>query len=870
MNTNRWARVTIVVILASLIAVSPVAPATPAASATQDIISMPRASTAGPLGHEQIAKLVADPPADGDHFGVSSAISGGIAVVGADGKDGDTGAVYIFARNHYGADKWGLLQIRTASGGASDDYFGHSVAISGDTMVVGAYGDESDTGAAYIFERNHDWQDSWTQVAELTALDGATGDKFGYSVGISGDTVVVGAYLDNGIGSAYVFSRNWGGTADAWGQVDKLIPSDGASNDYFGYAVSISGDTVAVGSRYEEGVVGVNRGAAYIFERNYGGVDDAWNQVRKLTAEDAQDSDYFGYSISISVDTVVVGAEGEDGYLGSNRGAAYVFERNQDGANIWGQVRKLTASDTQNSDYFGHSVAIDGDSVVVGAQGEDGDGGETNWGAAYVFERNEGGADSWGEVNKLSAADAADKDTFGMSVAISGRQIVVGAYREDGVSTDPAADRGAAYLFVDNSGGWQEIANPRASIPDDDSYFGHSVAVSGDTAVIGAYDEDGQRGAAHIFTRNQNGADGWGAVTKLTATVPEPGDHFGISVGISGDTVIVGADWKDDDEAGQGVAYIFERNQFDQDNWGPVIMLTASDAANSAHFGSSVDISGDTAVVGANQADSTDGAITMCGVAYVFERNRGGTANAWGQVAKLTAGDAQNWDNFGNSIAISGDTVVVGANWEDGFDGSSRGAAYVFVRNHGGPDNWGQLKKLTATLPQDGDYFGVSVAISGDTVVVGAHREDGASSDPDSDRGAAYVFERNQGGEDNWGQVSKLTASDPKDEDNFGQSVGISGGTIVVGAYREDGTGTDRGAAYVFEINQDGVNSWGQVSKLGAGGGANGDWFGESVSISGDTLVAGASHVDGGGHNQGAAYVFRWQLSHVYLPLVIR
>jgi hypothetical protein len=164
-------------------------------------------------------------------------------------------------------------------------------------------------------------------------------------------------------------------------------------------------------------------------------------------------------------------------------------------------------------------------------------------------------------------------------------------------------------------------------------------------------------------------------------------------------------------------------------------------------------------------------------------------------VTKLTASDAADWDFLGISVAISGDTVVVGAYFEDGA-GSDRGAAYVYERNQGGADSWGQVTKLTASDTADDDRFGYAVAISGDTVVVGTHMEDGAGKY----RGAAYVYERNQGGADHWGQVTKLTASDAADMDYFGGSVAISRDTVVVGAYLQDGAGSDRGAAYVFGL----------------------------------------------------------------------
>jgi hypothetical protein len=813
-----------------------------------------------PLFHSQAVTLTASDAQNNDDFGRSVAISADTIVVGAPNEAGignQRGAAYVFQRNQDGADSWGEVTKLTASDAEDIDRFGGSVAISGDTVVVGARledGVGNARGAAYLFERNQGGLDSWGEVQKLTASDGADGNEFGGSVAISGDIVVVGAHRQSGggglRGAAYVFERNQGG-ADVWGEVEKLAASDAEDNDRFGCSVAISGETVVVGALYEGGA-GRYRGAAYVFERNQGGADN-WGEVQKLTASDAADNDEFGNSVAISGDTVVVGASGEDG-TGSTRGAAYVFGRNQDGADGWGEVAKLTASDAGDYDRFGNSTAIGGDTVVIGAFWEDGAG--ENRGAAYVFSRNQGGADQWDEVTKLTASDATDGDRLGGSVGISGDRVVVGA---DGVGLS----QGAAYLF-EGGGRWEEVASPRASDAENDDLFGYSAAISGDTAVVGAYAEDGagsNRGAAYVFARNQGQADGWGEVTRLTASDAQDEDYFGVSVAISGDTVVVGAYVEDGAGSDRGAAYVFTRNKDGADNWGQVTKLTPSDPEDGDRFGHLVAISGDTIVVGAHRED---GAGDRRGAAYVFARNQGGADN-WGEVQKLIAADAQDGDNLGISVAVSGDTVVAGASGEDGA-GDDRGAVYVFERNQGGADTWGQVEKLTASDAQNDDFFGRSVGISGDTIVAGANGEDGGGNN----RGAAYVFERNQGGADNWGQVEKLTASDAQDDDWLGFSADISGDTVIAGAYYEDGAGSERGAAYVFERNQGGANNWGELAKLGASDTEDGDNFGRSVGISGGTAVVGAWYEDGAGTARGAAYLFVLQPYRTYLPAVMK
>ncbi len=315
----------------------------------------------------------------------------------------------------------------TASDAAANDRFGYSIAINGDTVVVGASGKNSNTGAAYIFERNQGGAENWGQVKKLTASDAAVNDQFGISVSINADTVVVGASGKNSpsTGAAYIFERNQGG-AENWGQVKELTASDPAAYASFGYSVAINAGTVVVGA------YGKVPGAAYIFERNQGG-DENWGQVKKLTASDAVGGDQFGISVAINIDTVAVGANHGNR---ATSGAVYIFERNQNGVESWGQVQELTADDATLLDEFGISVAIDGDTMFVGASA----GNRGTGGAAYILERNQNGVEGWGQMQKLTASDAAAYDQFGASVRIDGDTVVVGALGKNSYT-------GAAYIF---------------------------------------------------------------------------------------------------------------------------------------------------------------------------------------------------------------------------------------------------------------------------------------------------------------------------------------------------------------------------------------------------------------------------------------
>ncbi|NNG02371.1 MAG: hypothetical protein HKM93_23545 [Desulfobacteraceae bacterium] len=354
-------------------------------------------------------------------------------------------------------------------------------------------------------------------------------------------------------------------------------------------------------------------------------------------------------------------------------------------------------------------------------------------------------------------------------------------------------DRNARYpLTIDPLMARFEIKRTATDGAEDD-YFGNSVSISGDILVVGAYADDDNgnySGSAYIFSRDQGGPNNWGQVKKITAADGAAGDWFGYSVSISGDTLVVGAYWDDDKGSASGSAYIFSRDQGGADNWGQVKKITAADGAAGDWFGYSVSISGDALVVGA-YGDDDNGFIS--GSAYIFSRNEGG-ANNWGQVTKITAADGAKFDFFGVSVSISGDTLVVGARWDDD-KGTSSGSAYIFSCDQDGPNNWGQVTKITATDGTNGDLFGNNVSISGDTLVVGAFLDD----DKGRASGSAYIFSRDQGGTNNWGQVKKITAADGATGDNFGYSVSISEDTLVVGAYMDNDNGDNSGSAYLYQ-----------------------------------------------------------------------
>jgi len=385
---------------------------------------------------QQIAKLTrADDAQPGENFGYSVSIDDGTIVVGApNGLHVDTpsGLAHVYRPVDGRIQQVALLHAEDA---AAWDNFGISVSISGDTILIGADHDNEEgdgsrwtgEGAAYIFREVNG---RWVEIAKLVADDGAPQDGFGHSVAISGDTAVIGAYLDDdperSSGSAYVFREIDG----QWQQVAKLRPADQASIHNFGTSVAISEGTILVGTpaRYENGVP--QGGVAYVFRE----IDGQWQQVAMITSPDLSPGDDFGASVAIEGDTAVVARTRDRGDPGSDV-FAYVF-REHDG--VWEQLATLGPGDGVPHSTGWISTSISGSTVIVGDTSDDGV--EPGAGAAFVF-REQG--NTWALTDRIVADDGNQGDRFGSAVGIAGDLAVVGAWLDD----DVQYEAGSAYVF---------------------------------------------------------------------------------------------------------------------------------------------------------------------------------------------------------------------------------------------------------------------------------------------------------------------------------------------------------------------------------------------------------------------------------------
>lgn len=382
-------------------------------------------------------------------------------------------------------------------------------------------------------------------VAKLNADDGVLGDLLGSSAAIEGDTVFLGA-PDDTIGSTFRSGSVYvfERVDGLWVQTDKLIPPDRAMDNAFGTAVAVDGDLAVISALEGEAGDVSNTGAAYVYRRSSG----VWTLEAKLIAGDADTSDSFGYSVAVSGNTILVGAVDEGDTFFSN-GAVYVF-RNTTGN--WKQVAKLVASDPADFDYFGSSVALSGTTAIIGTPGDDTPAG-VDTGSAYVFEEIDG---VWTETGNLVSSDAAPFDAFGSSVAMTPLRAVVGAYLDDLTG----ANEGSAYIFDDVDGVWTETAKLIAGDAASDDEFGWRVDIDGANVAVAAHMDNfpGARdaGSAYVFS-DASGA--WKQIAKLQEDQPAIADQMGRSLGISGDFIIAGA-WQDDvnNVSDVGTGYLFD------------------------------------------------------------------------------------------------------------------------------------------------------------------------------------------------------------------------------------------------------------------------------------------------------------------------
>ncbi|MEM9991545.1 MAG: hypothetical protein AAF738_07250 [Bacteroidota bacterium] len=419
-----------------------------------------------------------------------------------------------------------------------------------------------------------------------------------------------------------------------------------------------------------------------------------------------------------------------------------------------------------------------------------------------------------------------------------------------------------------------EVTKLVAESRNDYNGFGEDVDIDGDFAVIGevldSYDENEQnyviRAGKINIAKKVNGQ--WEIIQVISAPNRADYDYFGQAVDISGDYIFA---CKPFTLNAEGEVYIYKRDGGDADNFSLVQTIQASIPEGNGFFGYRLDVDGDYAVISAFREDrnASGGTTTDAGAVYIFQ-NMGGT---WAEIKRMESPNRSQNGDFGIGVAIDGGHIVVGEWNYDGAGNSNVGAAYVYNKDTGGTNNWGLVKQLNPSMAGLYLRFGGAVDISGDNIIVGAHEDDNLSGTLTDDYGAAYVYNKDTGGANNWGEVKRLVATNPAITDHFGISVAIDGDHIVVGAEQEDedtangNTMNDAGSVFFFKRNNGGTNNWGLMNKAVPSVRDMDDQFGNAVAIDGCTVIIGsrenntdANNANSSFNGPGAAYIFANEL----------
>ena len=753
--------------------------------------------------------------------------------------------------------------------------YGASVALDGDTVAVGApvlFGaDPADgyDGRVFIHKRNAGGTGAWARVKLINGgLAGSASFHFGDRVALSGDSLAVrtgGSRL--GRSSVRIFLRNQGG-AEQWGEVASLIAPNTSSggigvvldDDGFGQAMALDGDRLVI-SLPDAGDVPSEAGV-HVHERSVGGAN-AWGRATLLRAADIPGALTIGHAVALSGSRLLVSGTAEVGGTMMTR----VWWLTRGAAGVWSVESEYSVDDASVVG-FGQSVALSGDWAAVMAKRTLSP--STARREVHLFQRT---ATGWvfraflpGVVfEEASSSAIAFPDDLPPELIAAFRLRAL-TFSLDGRGEPPLSMGDGALLHQSAAGSsgttggytvreqtaggttYAETAVLRPSAPTSES-FGEVTAASGNWLAVGDPDDDEggvDSGAVWVFSRNTVSADQWFLQSKIKAAVPRAGAHFGASLAILHHgfvyTLAVGA--PDDSVGGVscGIVYTFGF-------YGNGYRIEPAVPSSNQEYGKSVGLTalrntagttiGARLVVGASGHDLPGAA--NAGKADVLECFTG--SPAWSLVRTLTASDAASGDAFGWSVAVDGNTVAVGA-----LTAGTHGAAYVFERGTGAAHDYPQVKKI---LPADttSGLFPNALALQGDTLVGGTFS---------LTSGSAFVYDRHQGGVNQWGWSRSLRPTAPGGSgDGFGLSVALNGDLILVGAQGDDAAASSNGAVWLFQRHRGGPSQWGIAARLVPSGSDPSRLYGLSVAIANDTLILGAPNDDDAGTDVGAAHLVR-------------
>ncbi len=693
-----------------------------------------------------------------------------------------------------------------------------SVFIQEDLAMVGAFNADNDEGKVYVYRRDGD---DWIEEAVLEASDGMADDEFGNVIAYDDNFAIIGAWHHNNLnGKVYIFEYQ--PQSQSWTEVAILTSPDGAqTSQQFGVDVDISGDFAVVGAVGRNIGLHSSAGVAYVYHKD---ANSNWSFTERLEADVPNDGMFFGDNVAIDGNRIITAGRGSDP---DDQGAGFIFHYDVNTA-TWGSPFVLTASDASPDDLLGSDVEIEGDLAAVSSV--------TN-GAIYIFEWN---GTAWQEQAIIKACDVNEVLRFGYAMSIDNGDIIISNPNRARAGLDRA---GVAYLFRKQGSAWQQFMRLLPEIPVQvfqgiGDEFGHGISMSAGRALVRS------RTHAYIFDLNIEEDE-----TKLLPgdRIDQPQSEFGRAVSVNGNVAIVGAPLNKNTSTTKrpGAVYIYRKSG---SVWQEEQKHFASDGFHGELFGAAVAIENNLAVVGAPE-DPQNG--TAAGAVYILRYN----GSVWLEESKLVPGSIDSWDRFGSAVAVEGNRVIVGAPNARPTPGGPVGVAYIF---HFNGSSW---IEETSMFAADGNHFkdfGTSVALNADLACVGAPRDDVTFVD----QGSVYLYRHNGVA---WQQEAKVVAAAPSASARFGNSVALSGATLLAGAHNHEVAGNRPGAAYVF---RNAAGQWTEEQVLLAPESNPGAYFGYSLALQGNTALIGMPNYDNNhtcSESAGFAWIFQFD-GTMWLP----
>jgi hypothetical protein len=722
--------------------------------------------------------------------------------------------------------------LATLRSSVPDPAFGKSLAIHGNTIVVG--GNYTDIkGAAYVFVKPENGWKNMTETAVLRRSNTEESKNFGTDVAIHGDMIVVPDYLNSEYekygGAVYVFQKPDGGWVDTT-ETAELMPSDLQSYTYFGKAVDCDDNTIVVGATGSFNGH-LYCGAVYVFDKPAGGWKDT-TETAMLLASDAEERDYLGKVVAIDNNTIVAGAHQDDDH-GSESGAVYVFTKLASGWTDTTETAKITPSDASERSYFGTDVDIFMDTLVVGASTE----------SAYLFVKSDTGWTGIKETAIFKASDNRFLDRFGYAVDIHNTTVIVGAYGADGLGSSS----GALYIFKKQAPAWEsgtETAKllPFPRIMNYSDHYGASVAIGNDYFVVGSPGRYVKTGAVYVYSAHYP----FPLLATLTPSDSKMGKSFGAPVDIDIETGTVVAGAVDDTVNGymSGSAYVFVKPEDGWKDMTETAKLIPSEGADNDDFGCAVAINRGIIAIGAKSADYQF--ISNSGAVYVYEKPETGWRDTV-ETAKLTDPDQERNFYFGSQLDVDSSGVIAASTWND-VNGNNSGAVLLF-ENDGG--SWSNIATLTPSDAGEGDYFGKQIKFDGDILAISSN-----DSVYGLYSGAVYIFEKPGTGWTDMNEAAKLIPSDGAESDYFGFSMSISGDYLVAGAPYDNDHADKTGSLYFFEKPATGWENMTETQKITASDWESNEYYSTAVAVSDQLMIAGAKYADDKERDVGSAYLY--------------